>query len=153
LAQYSTIEKQVTGGLIAVIFVGLVIVSLARTPGSEFAFDPGFFPIAALESVGEDPPGERIYNEFQWGGSLEYCCHPDVPVFIDGQTDYYGAALTREYDETIKGTSSWRATFDKYGIDWVVVSPDVGLAQALVEADDWVESYRDDTAVVFVPSG
>lgn len=58
-----------------------------------------------------------------------------------------------EYDETIKGTRSWRATFDKYGIDWVVVSPDVGLAQALVEADDWVESYRDDTAVVFVPSG
>lgn len=153
LAEYSRIERQVSGGPVALVFVALVIFGMARGPGSAYAFEPGFFPIAALESVGDDPPGERIFNEFQWGGYIEFCCHPEVPVFIDGQTDYYGADLTMEYDETIKGTRSWRMIFDKYGIDWVLISPDAGLAQALVEANDWVESYRDDTAVVFVPTG
>lgn len=152
VAEYAKIEKQVSGGLLAIVFVALIAVTLARSPGSAYAFEPGFFPIAALESVGADPPGEHVFNEFQWGGYIEFCCHPNVTVFIDGQTDYYGAELTMEYDEAIRGTIAWRDVFAKYEVDWVVISPDVGLAQVLVEADDWEEAYRDETAVVFIPA-
>jgi len=150
--EYSTIERSVIGGSLSVILIVVTAFTMSRSPGSGFDFSSGSFPVQAVETVRESPPGDHVFNQFVWGGYLVYCCHPEIPVFIDGQTDYYGPELTREYDRAIRGLPGWREVFDKYDIDWVLISPDSGLAQVLAEADDWRERYRDDTAVVFVPS-
>lgn len=149
LREYSRMEGKVIGGSLSVILIAITIISMSRTPGSGFEFSRGFFPIGAMETVGEMPPGQRVFNQFVWGGYLVYCCHPDIPVFIDGQTDFYGPELTAEYDQTIRGLPVWREVFEKYDIDWVLISPNTGLAQVLVESDDWSESYRDETSLVF----
>lgn len=149
ITEYSTIERGAMGGALALAFVLLMVLSLARTSGSTFEFSDSYFPIAALDELGADAQGGRVFNEFHWGGYLEYCCFPDIPVFIDGQTDYYGSELTEEYDATIKGGPEWRDVFDRYRVDWVLIPPESGLAQVLVEADDWLETYRDDVSVAF----
>lgn len=149
---FATMERRVVGGSLSIILVAFTIFSMASTPGSAYEFSQPPFPVEATNILAAEPPGERVFNQFIWGGYLVYCCRPNIPVFIDGQTDYYGPELTREYDETIRGLPDWRETFDKYDIDWVLIAPETGLAQVLSEAGDWVESYRDDTAVVFVPA-
>jgi hypothetical protein len=125
---------------------------LLGAPGSDFELDPNVFPIDAMEEFGENPPGDRPFHMFSWGGYLEYCCHPDVLVFIDGQTDIYGEELSKEYLATVNGEPDWRSVFAKHGVDWVLIEPDVGLAQVLAESDEWTETYRDETAVVYVPA-
>ena len=153
LADYASIEKKAIGGVLALAFVALMAFSLGRSPGSELEFSDTYFPIAALEAIGEDAKNGRVFNEFQWGGYLEYCCWPDIPVFIDGQTDYYGSELTEKYDATIKGGPEWRNVFAEYQVDWVLISPEVGLTQVLSEADEWTETYRDEVSVVFALDG
>jgi hypothetical protein len=152
LREYGLVERRVSGGLLSLILVVAATIALARSPGSGFSFVPGYFPVAALEELGQKPPGDRVFNQFVWGGYLVYCCHPDVPVFIDGQTDFYGPELAREYDQAIRGLPAWRNVFEKHDIDWVLISPETGLAQVLIEAEGWAEMYRDDTSVVFAPS-
>jgi len=148
----TAIERTVAGGSISIVIVVLTVLSMWRSPGSDFDFGPTYFPIDALESFDTSPPGDHLFHQFVWGGYLVYCCHPEIPVFIDGQTDVYGPELTQEYDRAIKGLPGWRETFDQHQIDWVLISPDTGLAQALSEATDWNEHYRDQIAVVFVPN-
>ncbi len=153
LKNFSRVETAALGGSLSVLVLALTIFTLAQTPGSDFSFGNGFFPVDAVETIADDPPGERVFNQFVWGGYLVFCCHPEIPVFIDGQTDYYGPELTQEYDTAIRGRPGWQEVFEKYDIDWALIAPDTGLAQVLIESDEWVESYRDSTAVVFVPAG
>lgn len=149
---FATMERRVVGGSLSIVLIGFTIFSMSRSSENPYEFGQPPFPVEAVRAASTDPPGERVFNQFIWGGYLVYCCHPDIPVFIDGQTDYYGPELTREYDEAIRGLPGWRDVFDEHRIDWVLIAPETGLAQVLTEADDWVESYRDETAVVFVPS-
>lgn len=148
---YSRLEKMASGGLLSLVLVAITAFAVTRSPQDDFGFKPSVFPIAALEVIGE-PPGERVFNFFIWGGYLEYCCHPAIPVFIDGQTDYYGTALTVEYDRAIRGLPEWRQVFADHQIDWVLIPPETGLAEVLTEADGWREVFRDQTAVVYVGS-
>ena len=152
LQEFAGLERAVVGGTLSVVILVLAGFTLLSTPGSRFEFSNSVFPIAALQALDGQPPGERVFNEFVWGGYLAYCCHPEIPVFIDGQVDYYGGEITADYVEAIDGGEAWRSVFDRHSIDWVLISPDAALAQVLVEADDWAETYRDETAVIFEPA-
>jgi hypothetical protein len=70
-------------------------------------------------------------------------------VFIDGQTDFYGADLTREYETALTAGEGWEAVLEKYKVAWVLMPPETRLAQALDEQAGWQELYRDETAVIF----
>ena len=152
LQRYAKIERRVIGGFLALIITLSAGFLLLGTPGSAFELDRTVFPSDAMEEYGEHPPGERPFHMFNWGGYLEYCCHPEVLVFIDGQTDIYGEELSKEYLATVNGEPDWRRVFAEHGVDWVLIEPDVGLAQVLAESNEWTETYRDETAVVYVPA-
>lgn len=147
---YSRTERSIVGGSLSIILVGLIAFSLLSSPGSQYEFSNDLFPIDAVETLGEMPPGDRVFNEFIWGGYLLYCCHPDIPVFIDGQVDHYGTELTQDYLMAQGGEPGWRHVLEKHKIDWVLISPEQPLAQVLSESDDWTEIYRDETAVIYV---
>jgi len=150
LQEYSTLERGLAGGLLAVVFAVAVSIAVVNAPGSRFALRDQVFPIRAMEALGPDVPGDRPFHTFKWGGYLEYCCHPDVLVFIDGQTDIYGEEITSDYVEAIRAEPNWRGIFERHGVDWVLIESNSPLAQVLAEASDWEEIYRDDTAAVFV---
>jgi hypothetical protein len=91
-----------------------------------------------------------VFNQFEWGGYLLYAAWPDVPVFIDGQTDFYGEDLTREYEKIREVRPGWQDLLRKYEIAWALIPPEAPLASALEILPGWTRTYSDSTAVAFV---
>ena len=92
-----------------------------------------------------------MFNHFVWGGYLLYRTWPNELVFIDGQTDFYGEPLTREYLTVVNGADGWQSILDEYGVEWMLLRGDDPLAVKLsaVEDDGWLLIYEDDLAVIF----
>ena len=126
------------------------LVALAVTSESyRYQFDPGVFPVSALESVDKGGPHRRVFNDLRWGGYLLYA-RPDLPVFIDGQTDFYGAELTMDYVAIMSGKPRWQEKLDEYGVGWTLTPPGATLVQLLEASGGWTRLYGDSVAVVMV---
>ncbi len=111
-------------------------------------FDPQVFPVEAVNWLEGHPPEGNCFNYFTWGGYLLYRSWPEQKVFIDGQTDFYGEGLTREYETVISAEPGWKNILLKYEVDWAIVPPEEPLASALEEWG-WKNIHEDETAVVF----
>lgn len=110
-------------------------------------FDPAVFPVAAVDWLAKHPQEGEVFNYFPWGGYLLYRDWPQTRVFIDGQTDFYGEKLTREYEQVLTTQDGWSEVLDRYSVDWALMPVDERLGQALRSAG-WRELYRDETAVI-----
>lgn len=150
----ATVESSLVGHVWPIAAICLAVLAFAGGLRLDFArqgnrFDPQVFPVAAVDWLeGHSPPGNG-FNHFPWGGYLLYRLWPEQRVFIDGQTDFYGEALTREYEQVIGLGEGWREVLSRYQTGWVLVPPGSALAQALTHEPGWREVYRDGTAVVF----
>jgi len=111
-------------------------------------FDPKNFPVDAVDWVQENDPGERMFNYFPWGGYLLYRLWPDQKVFIDGQTDFYGERLTRQYEEVIDMEPGWQDVLKEYKVDWMILPTDSPIVIEIAKDNLWQIVYRDQTAVV-----
>ena len=72
--------------------------------------------------------------------------------FIDGQTDFYGEELTREYEKVITLDDGWQDVLDDYRISWVIMPADSVLGTALDESGIWKEGYKDETTEIWLYS-
>ncbi len=131
------------------LIAGLFVAGLHVTPfpGGN-AFSPRVFPVAAMDWVEAHPPAGRVFNYFPWGGYLLYRAWPEMTVFIDGQTDFYGEALTREYEQVITLDDAWQPILDKYDVAWVIMPAASRLVDALQASPGWTEVYVDGTAAI-----
>jgi len=112
-------------------------------------FDPQVFPVAAADWLEDHPQKAEMFNYFPWGGYLLYRTWPEARVFIDGQTDFYGEALTRQYEQVISRSAGWQGVLDQYRVNWMILPPRQALAQWLRADPGWVIVYEDGTAVIF----
>lgn len=112
------------------------------------SFDPQVFPVQAVDWLEAHPQEGKGFNYFTWGGYLLLRGWPEQKVFIDGQTDFYGEALTREYETIISAEPGWKALLDKYEVSWAILPPQEALSPAL-EAAGWQPVYWDQTAVIY----
>jgi hypothetical protein len=112
------------------------------------SFSSRVFPVQAMDWAIANPPGDRVFNYFPWGGYLLFRGWPDVTVFIDGQTDFYGEALTREYEAVITLADGWEQVLADHEVDWVIMPTDSRLVSALRQDAGWAEAYADETAVI-----
>jgi len=138
----------------AVALLILTVAAVQRPESDRFAFAPDVFPVRAVEVLQERgfaPPGP-IYNEFIWGGYLLYAWR-EVPVFIDGQTDFYGEQLTREYRDIRFIQPGWQDLLTKHEVEWIMVPPDSPLSAALQLTEHWSLVYSDSTAAVWEKGG
>lgn len=113
------------------------------------AFDPEQFPVQAVDWLAEHPQQGNMFNYFPWGGYLLYRDWPEQRVFIDGQTDFYGEALTRQYEQVITLSPGWEAVLDSHAVRWVIIPSDEALAGALQTQKGWQRVYEDQTTVIF----
>lgn len=129
-------------------FVYLVVFNL-KFERTYYQFDPAVFPVGAVEFLKENPQKGNMFNEFNWGGYLEYQLFPDYKVFLDSQSDFYGEPLMREYDQITTAQSDWMNLFDKYHVEWVIIPLDTHLKQTLRDKLNWKIIYQDNTAAIF----
>ena len=94
------------------------------------------------------PSTGHMFHEFTWGGYVLYAW-PEQRVFIDGQTDFYGDSITREFTQIIGVMPGWRRKLDAWTISLVLVETGSPLADALVHERGWRPAYCDSTAVLF----
>ncbi|HEX7092023.1 MAG TPA: hypothetical protein VF192_18035 [Longimicrobiales bacterium] len=111
------------------------------------SFDPARFPVAAVAAARAAGLEGRIFNEFAWGGYLVYAW-PEQRVFIDGQTDHYGADLVRDYLRVAGLAPDWRAVLDRWRIEHVLVPARSRLRAQLAREPGWRIAYCDATAVL-----
>jgi hypothetical protein len=146
------IESQLRGDfwpVLAVLFLGFIFWRNIPLPLNQSGnrYDPQTFPVKAVDWLTQHPQQGNTFNDFMWGGYLLYRTWPQQLVFIDGQTDFYGESLTREYEQVITLNAGWENVFKKYDIKWVIIPPEWKLANQLT-ANGWDAIYQDSTALI-----
>ncbi len=148
-----TATRSVVGWPVAIAAcVGLTLWAFRPEHRTEYRWDAERYPVEAVRNLGRISAPGPVFNQFEWGGYLLYAAWPHVPVFIDGQTDFYGEELTKEYNRIREIKPGWRELLARHRIEWALIPPDAPLAEALALAPDWQLVYEDSTAVSFVRS-
>lgn len=112
-----------------------------------YQFGPAAFPVRAVENLDRRDTTGPVFNQMHWGGYLLYT-RPDIPVFIDGQTDFYGEALSREYLAALLGGPEWREVLNEHGVTWTLIATGEPLVQLLDLAPEWQRIYEDGVATI-----
>jgi hypothetical protein len=139
-------------GAVPTFILGCAVIGLALTAAKgRYAFEPSSFPVEAMLAMDELGPSGNLFNEMPWGGYLLYT-RPEVAVFIDGQTDFYGEELSKDYLRIREFAPGALELLNRYSIDWVLVRSTVPLVQGLQVTPAWTCPYRDGTAALCVRS-
>ncbi|MBG0771842.1 MAG: hypothetical protein H0S82_09035, partial [Anaerolineaceae bacterium] len=151
--RYVVLDGQLKGvvwpGLVVLLaVVGLSLGFTFDFQQSGYAYDPEVFPVDAVAWLDENPQEGNMFNYFIWGGYLLYEEWPDELVFIDGQTDFYGEALTRQYLEVLMAVDGWEEILAEYDVAWAILPPEEVVTHLMVVDLGWEEVYRDDVAVI-----
>ncbi len=132
--------------------LGAVILPLsARRTGALSLVDPSDagYPAAEAQYVKAHLSGKRLLNEYGEGGYLIYSLYPDVNVFIDGRSDFYGSRLLRDYATIYRAQAGWDALLDSYSVEAVLIPKDSELAKKLRQSPGWREDFTGPQDSVF----
>ncbi len=97
------------------------------------------YPAAGVAYLRTATTGERLFNEYRWGGYLIAELYPERRVFIDGRADPFGDALVTRYRDTLLARPGWAQNLDAWQIDLILVDKEGPLALALRDATGWRE--------------
>ena len=106
-------------------------------------FDPSRFPVRAVDWLSVHPQSGNVFNEFTWGGYILFRLWPEQRVFIDGQTDFYGVELVKDYLTLLNARTGWETLLEKYRIDWALLPRDAPLVGMLEQNPQWKVLYED----------
>jgi hypothetical protein len=138
------------GVLVAVAVLAGLLVTWARVaPSAQDEMIDDHMPVAAVDWIIANDPGDRPFNMYSWGGYLGLRV-PEDPVFIDGRTDIYGDAPIREFADGVYLRTDPLAVLDKYEIDYVLFGVDQLLAGWLDDGSTWERVYADELAAIWV---
>jgi hypothetical protein len=107
------------------------------------------YPEGGAAWIAAEAPGARLYNEYTWGGYLIYEL-PQVPVFVDGRTDFYRSAIMGDYISIGRMEDGWEQLVRQYGIDTMLLRKRSKLADELRASGGWRETFTGDVESVFV---
>jgi len=154
-SRFMDIEKSLKSGLwsgIVVVAAGLLLMRGFtldfQNKGNQFM--DNVFPVQAVDWIEENQLQGEGFNYFPWGGYLLYRTWPEMLVFIDGQTDFYGEELTRKYEKVITLSPGWEDVLQKYQVSWVLMPTQSELIQHLQEIGDWNAVYQDQISTIMV---
>jgi hypothetical protein len=149
----NTLERQLRGFVWSFVIVILVIFYMATGHTTDFSkkgyqFNSTEFPVEAVNWLESHPQTGNMYNDCGWGGYIIFRMWPNIRVFIDSQTDFYGEQFTRQYEQIFNADEGWREDLKRYNIQWMLVPPDSNIAKVLQSDPNWSIIYQDQTAVI-----
>jgi len=136
--------------VLAVLLIGYAFMSGVRFDLAQKGnqHDAAKFPVDAVNWLESNPQDGNMFNEFVWGGYLLYRLWPEQNIYIDGTTDFYGEAFTREYAKVVSLSDGWQATLEKYDVSWAIMPTGRPLVKALESELGWHIIYQDPTATI-----
>ncbi|MFA6317012.1 MAG: hypothetical protein WC943_06300 [Elusimicrobiota bacterium] len=146
-------ERSLRAGAL-VILLAFSWVVLRRAPALSFP-DPAAgwergYPKAAVEMIGRDYAGRRLFHTYAWGGYVLYKLSPGTKDFIDGRLEPFWEVLDKDYRTINEGRPGWRAVMEKHGIEVALIQPTSMLAHNLVADPAWKPVFSDRMAIMFV---
>jgi hypothetical protein len=153
-ADITAVERLVripAASALAAALLALALLSPAASGKFRSEFDPRVFPARAIAQV--RTPGARIFTSDQWGDYLIYRLYPAINVFVDGRSDFYGAAHEQLCQDVWNVRYDWEKKLARFGVDTLLAPADTPLAGALKESGRWRVAYDDGMAIVFRAAG
>jgi hypothetical protein len=114
-------------------------------------FDRRAFPARAIEQV--RAPNVRVFTSDQWGDYLIYRLYPEIQVFVDGRSDFYGAAHEQLCQDVWNVRYDWEQKLARFGVNTLLLPAQTPLAGAVKESAHWQVEYDDGVAIVFRARG
>lgn len=150
------VEKQLSTNpfvlpVLASILVGFLMIRgyPIDSTGLNYQYDPEKFPVEAADWLEAYPQDGKMFNQFGWGGYILYRLWPQQTVFIDGQTDFYGEALTLDYVAVTYLREGWQDVLTEYDVDWALIGAnETALSGALQSELGWNLLYEDETSII-----
>jgi hypothetical protein len=135
---------------LVVVFGSLLFIGINQAIATRpmYSFDPGVFPVQAVNWLETHPQEGNMFNDIDWSGYILHRLWPVQRVFIDSRTDFYGEPFLRNYENIISALPGWTDLLDKYQVGWVLIYLDAPLVNALREAG-WTQLYRDSLSVIY----
>ncbi len=131
------------------LIVGPVSLSIAGRGVSLGAPSERGYPSGGAEYVHQHFAGKRMFNDYSSGGYLIYKLYPDVPVFVDGRSDFYGNDLLKDAFAIERARPGWPELLATYGVEVVLIDKELPLASALADIPGWRQEFSDDAEVVY----
>jgi hypothetical protein len=91
----------------------------------------------------------RVFSTDQWSDYLIYRFYPNIRVFVDGRSDFYGEALGKDYLAFSQAKVNWTTIPSKYGFTKAMVPVDWPITAVLKERRDWRIVADDGKAILF----
>jgi hypothetical protein len=106
------------------------------------------YPRAALEFMQRQHLNGRTFNEYGWGGYMEWYA-PGLKTFIDGRADIF--TYNGVLDDHRKAVFIEKPfeVLDKYRINYALLEPNQALGYLLEHSPNWRLIYSDKVAVLF----
>ena len=130
--------------------VVVVVILQIGDPVSLLKPDTATYPAGGAEYLRANLGGRRLYNDYPWGGYLLYELYPQVPLFVDGRSDFYRSRIMDDYADIGRVQPNWKDLMRQYGIEAVLLRKDSRLADKLREDSGWQEVFTGDVETVLV---
>ena len=113
----------------------------------------GRFPSAGVDRLLELQPDANVFAEYGWGGYVIARMHDaGGHVFVDGRNDMYSQQVLEDYTAIRAADPGWEALAEHYGVEAILLPPEMTLTRGPAEAAGWCEAYRDETQVLYLPT-
>ena len=146
LSRMLAVAKKPLVRLVAIVAAVMAVTTAALLPARSLT--PALAPAAAVDFLKARVQGEKVYNDFGFGG---YLIFRGIPTFVDGRNDQlFGGGFFDELERALNGRPrDFTALLDRYEVRFALVRPKTRDAYALDEGEGWQKVYSDDAAVVF----
>jgi len=135
----------------AAFLAGAVLLAFVALASPAYSGSIGFprqsFPVAAAAIVEKLPAEARLLTSDSFGGYLIYRFDGARKVYIDGRSDFYGAAFLKDYLVLMSARPGWRDMVASFRFTHALLPGDSALLAALEQAG-WATLYKDDVATL-----
>ncbi|MFN2462332.1 MAG: hypothetical protein ABR573_00330 [Candidatus Dormibacteria bacterium] len=90
----------------------------------------------------------ELFNNYGWGGWLDWKANPAYPVFIDGRVEVFGDRVFGDYLRVESLSANWADVLERHHVRTILVPPGDRLGLVL-PAHGWRAVYQDPEAVVY----
>jgi hypothetical protein len=128
--------------------VGFTITHGVSASKLDAHFDQDRFPVKVLPVLPQDGSG-KIFTSDQWGDYLIYRMYPEVRVYMDGRSDFYGNEFVNEYSKIMSAFPGWEKTLMRYNVNRVLLPVNESLVSVLKVSSQWRVVYDDHKCILF----
>lgn len=148
------LTRRLMEGTVAVVIIIAAAIIVPRLP----AVDPNRtiprnFPVTAVDRLEGMNPDARVLAEYHWGGYVIYRLHDrGGRVFVDGRNDMYDQQILEDYVSIRNAAEGWQQLIERYRVNAILLPPEAALVSGTAQSAGWCEAFRDDVAVLLLPS-